>query len=753
MRIIRPQQLILLKNGYQIGRDCRMGISVVAGCYLSRPAHFVTEPQIWQAWKAAPLCFRLPDAAEPKPCAEFLLAGHAGTGEPVTALDVSARVGPLSRRWRLQGESSQDGGSITPFMRMPLDHPLCRGGTGCKENPLGRGVGDNHRPLVISADASGLSHSALVAPTPVPPGFHLRKKHLDKVARHMRDRHYLENVFPGFPATLDPRYFQMALPAQWLQAAEWPDEIPFELVGFRPHHAVLTGCFPAVRARAFIWQHQATAPEEVPLLRKTLWLLPDDDIGLLVFTGAITLEHLFAEPVETLLIALDAVQAMRDENHYRQVYARRHSTQAAPFEFLNDPDLMPQDMALNVIRDLSDHPDSCRYSAAPLSQTETAQFYQEIRSASAVQQQLQQAREMQTTAAQAAFSGTLPPSDPVDQGGGWLHTGEDVAENMTFTATDFAGRELRDKCFRFCIFERCNFDRSSFTDCRFDYCQFRHTSHRHSLLTDVHITDSFFQHSRWQNAQLTRCAWVKVTLENADLRSSSLTECCWRHGIINQSDFSAGLFQRCLIKHCCFSATALTQSQHRQGQFDSCLFGQCMAQQSVFTDSQLSKSSLTGGDWHNCGFIRCTLESVTTGLNIDLSASRYEQCQMEKIGFYQARLQGSRFIHSRLLEGCCDKANLSQIRVSACDMPGLRLREATLIQAFWSASSLQQGMLYNADLRDATFNACNLAGACLAMVRLSATSRFDRCLMEKAQWLPRRRQTPVLPLTLTGKRE
>lgn len=69
MRIIRPQQLVVLKSSYQIGHESHMGISVVAGCYLSKPEHMVTESQIWQAWKAAPLSFRMLDSAEPKPFA------------------------------------------------------------------------------------------------------------------------------------------------------------------------------------------------------------------------------------------------------------------------------------------------------------------------------------------------------------------------------------------------------------------------------------------------------------------------------------------------------------------------------------------------------------------------------------------------------------------------------------------------------------------------------------------------------------
>lgn len=70
MRIIRPQQLVVLKSSYQIGHESHMGISVVAGCYLSKPEHMVTESQIWQAWKAAPL-FPHVDSAEPKPLLSF----------------------------------------------------------------------------------------------------------------------------------------------------------------------------------------------------------------------------------------------------------------------------------------------------------------------------------------------------------------------------------------------------------------------------------------------------------------------------------------------------------------------------------------------------------------------------------------------------------------------------------------------------------------------------------------------------------
>lgn len=196
MRIIRPQQLVVLKNSYQIGRESHMGISVVAGCYLSNPEHLVTEPQIWQAWKSAPLSLRMLDSAEPKPFAEFLLAGHAGIGKEVTSLYPEVEVGSVTRRWGIEGESSKTGLGIKPFLRASMDHTQSFGGKGCKENPLGRGYDDERKPTVMSIglDGSATVRSPLAASTPVPHGFQLRKAHLDDVASSMTDPKYLETI-------------------------------------------------------------------------------------------------------------------------------------------------------------------------------------------------------------------------------------------------------------------------------------------------------------------------------------------------------------------------------------------------------------------------------------------------------------------------------------------------------------------------------------------------------------------------------
>ena len=157
-----------------------------------------------------------------------------------------ARVGPLTRCWRVEGESTVAGMRVKPFLRMPMDHTQTWGGGGCKDNPLGRGHSGGGHPTLMSIgmDGAAVVRSPLAAPTPLPPTFPSRQHSLDQVTPEMSDKHYLETWFPGLPPSINRRYFQMAAPSQWLKKAQWPDEVEFELHGFRPEGAVLAGTFP-----------------------------------------------------------------------------------------------------------------------------------------------------------------------------------------------------------------------------------------------------------------------------------------------------------------------------------------------------------------------------------------------------------------------------------------------------------------------------------------------------------------------------
>ncbi|MBH2875766.1 DUF2169 domain-containing protein [Serratia marcescens] len=731
MRIIRPQQLVVIKGGYQIGADSRLGISVVAGCYLSRPEHFVNAAEIWEAWKRAPLRLPVLDVAEPKPCAEYLIAGHAGVGQPVNTLDVSADIGGLKRRWRVEGEGRRGAMGAEPFLSVPLDHTSAWGGKDSKENPVGRGCNDGLRPLLmtLSAEGSAQERSPLAAPAPVPHEFSLRKAHIDKGAGQIASKAYLEKAFPGLPADIDRRYYQMAPPAQWLPEAAWPDRVPFELQGVGAQSQAIRGELPAVRGRAFIRRHDSEGLEEIELQRKTLWFLPDSDMALIIFTGNAPLTHLLDESIESLMLALDRCDAPRPFDYFRQVHHTRSDDAASPFEFLFDPDLMPAEMGLNVIQAASDHPSDLRYDPSPTSLGDSAVFYQRIREAIALHQQ-------QTAAEPAPV--TLPdlPDLPAEEGNDAFFPASATVEGKTFTG--LRSPALSDKHFLQCRFERCDFSQAVLENCTFENCVFDAVNLTQAALRRIRMVSCTLQkplmaESVWQEAVLE-----KVTLEEPQGQGMRAEGVKLDYCVFERGDFTASRFERGAIGNGMFNGSTLIRAQFLQGELDACVFNRCLAEGAVALDMALTKNSFLGGNWRGVRFERCRIESMTAGMQVNFSHGVFSDCGFTKVGLKAARMERCQLQYSVFTECNFDEADLTACAIVGCDLAGVRFKDSVLAHARWQNSSAQQAMFYNADLRDAGFEQCNLAAANLAMTWQDAGTRFSGCLLERACWVPRR---------------
>ncbi|EPL2888100.1 DUF2169 family type VI secretion system accessory protein [Serratia marcescens] len=731
MRIIRPQQLVVIKGGYQIGADSRLGISVVAGCYLSRPEHFVNEAEIWEAWKRAPLSLPVLDVAEPKPFAEYLIAGHAGVGQPVKTLDVSADIGGLKRRWRVEGEGRRGAMGAEPFLSVPLDHTSAWGGKDSKENPVGRGCNDGLRPLLmtLSAEGSAQERSPLAAPAPVPHEFALRKAHIDKVAGQIASKAYLEKAFPGLPADIDRRYYQMAPPAQWLPEAAWPDRVPFELQGVGAQSQAIRGELPAVRGRAFIRRHDSEGLEEIELQRKTLWFLPDSDMALIIFTGNAPLTHLLDESIESLMLALDRCDAPRPFDYFRQVHHKRSDDDASPFEFLFDPDLMPAEMGLNVIQAASDHPSDLRYDPSPMFLGDSAVFYQRIREAIVLHQQ-------QTAAEPAPV--TLPdlPDLPAEDGNDAFFPASATVEGKTFTG--LRSPALSDKHFLQCRFERCDFSQAVLENCTFENCVFDAVNLTQAALRRIRMVSCTLQkplmaESVWQEAVLE-----KVTLEEPQGQGMRAEGVKLDYCVFERGDFTASRFERGAIGNGMFNGSTLIRTQFLQGELDACVFNRCLVEGAVALDMAFIKNSFLGGNWRGVRFERCRIESMTAGMQVNFSHGVFSDCCFTKVGLKAARMERCQLQYSVFTECNFDEADLTACAIVGCDMAGVRFKDSVLTHARWQNSSAQQAMFYNADLRDAGFEQCNLAAANLAMTWQDAGTRFSGCLLERACWVPRR---------------
>lgn len=737
MQIIKPQQLIFLNGRYQIGQQSYLGISVLAGFYLSAPRHFATEAEIWAGWEQAPLSHRVLDLAEPKPFAEYLLAGHAGTGEAVTSLDVSATVGSLSRRWRVQGEASQTSLQIQPFLRMPLDHPQSYGGEDCADNPLGRGHQDGRSPQLMLVQNEVLQrHSPLAAPTPVPQQFPLRKLWLDRVAPEMAGEAYLETIFPGYPQTLDRRFFQLAVPEQRLSEAEWPDEVAFDLAGFGPQGQHIQGVMPRVRARVFY--SDKSHPDRLASLnmqRKTLWLLPDCDLGLMVFTGQIPLEYLLHEPLASVMVALDSLDAPRDEAHFHDVFTRRKSQDASELEALYDPDLMPQGMGMNVIHAPEHNPASLRYQAGV--RTDDASWYQLLRKK--ISEHQQKGSEKKTPELEKINWEAFPQANrrPLYL---LLQEPKPVrVEGEIFTCQSVDAFHLRQGEFRQCQFIDCTFSQALLESSLFEYCQFENctfttVTFNACTLHKCRFTDCRIAECHIDETRLEQVSFEGVWAEALNSKKAQWQGCHFERTRMSGASFTGGEQEGGTYSDC-----DLTRVTLRHTTLSGCIFKGCNMQHGIMDESELIKGSLLDSDCRDMVWRQCRLESTVIKHDCRFGGLEIDRCLLLQVGFRKVNLQGSVFSLSTFIEASFEGANLSQGRILRCAMAAGNFKDADMQHSFWQQSALQQTVFYHADLRDATFDVCNLVAANMSMTIRNAGSHFNHCLLDEAIWHPKYR--------------
>lgn len=728
MKIIKPQQLILLRAGVQQGQRSALGISVIAGCYLSRPRQFATEATLWQAWRDAPHIMPVMDNAEPKPFAEYLLAGHVVRDPPVATALARVQVGPLEKRWLIQGDRHTEDSPPQPFSRLALDHPQGWDGGEVGGNPAGK-------PQPNLSETGVTREDSLAAPSPVPHHFPQRQQYLQQVQEVMNSEAYREQVFPGLPEALDPRYFQLAAAGQWLDASEWPDEVSLTLDGFN-NDSQLRCTLPAVRAVALA-RYRDRPPERVCLQRKTLLLLPDSDLVLIIFTGELPLASMLDEAIDTLMVALDDVHAPRADQHYLAVFDRRTAEKVPPFAFLYDPELMPADSTLEVITCAEQHPDFPGVVPGPQDPQTGSDFYQQIR---------------------ALTEGYAPPSDgpavpdsglacAVTPDAAALIAEQDELSHETFsglTVTDLTG-----KTFRHCRFFASSFAAATLDTCLFEHCRFEQTNWQGARLNNV-----TFEHATLRENDLRSVYWQQVTAhfltaERCRGSGAVFIGCVWQQCLLAQSELNHSGWTDNQWEGVSLDEMQMQQVKLSHSTLNHCLFNQCEMSQSQLTRVEATATSVLGGDWQHTRFSQCLITSLTVGLAANFTASQFSHCCLRKLGLRDGRLTDMMMECCTVDEGNFDRAVLTGAQVVSSDIAGGRWKDAVLDGSTWRESSLQQGQFYHADLRATRFVQCNLAGAGLAMVRRDPATEFTDSLLIGAIWLPR---MPLQALAEKGKR-
>jgi uncharacterized protein YjbI with pentapeptide repeats len=336
MKILKPDNLALVYRGLRLARRDVLSIGMIAGFRFDDAGldGLMPEPDVWAAVAGALGKNAILDEGYPKPVGEYLIHGaaHAPAGTQVVQQRVSARIGALGKSLVVSGERRFNAlgliSAATPYTQMPIEPATAFGGTGCADNPAGKGYAeidnaDGTRVWPLPNVESETRRIASRGDRAAPAGFWgfgsdapLRRQHLGAC-----DERWLKSEWPHLPSDTRPEFFLSAPSDQRLPGYFTGDE-RFEIVNMHPRASVLQGVLPRLRARCFVNANDTLT--EVAAHAETLWLFPELECGVVLYRALANIADTDASQVTHVMAEWERQgDAPLPFEHYRDVFRER----------------------------------------------------------------------------------------------------------------------------------------------------------------------------------------------------------------------------------------------------------------------------------------------------------------------------------------------------------------------------------------------------------------------------------------------
>ncbi len=297
MHIIKPDNLGLFFRTLPREGGFALAVSAYACFPLTRDKgdQLLFEADMWKELAKAFGENDIFDPGFPKPRAEFLLYGRCFPQKETTGMEVGVRVGNLLKTLQVMGQRYWQGNHCTaPEILNPvrLDWSQAYGSPDFPVNPLGKGHTKEKKPEKLAAPtllrpgellSSVQQEHEPVSFTAIPPFWPQRAKNLGK----FDDRWKVED-WPYLPRSSKAEFYCTAPSDQRFDGFFQGTEI-IEIQGAHPQLSTIRCALPGLRARLFAQRSQCDREcfAEIPNLTDTLWLLPEQEIGIVCYRGVL----------------------------------------------------------------------------------------------------------------------------------------------------------------------------------------------------------------------------------------------------------------------------------------------------------------------------------------------------------------------------------------------------------------------------------------------------------------------------------
>ncbi len=629
------------------------------------------------------------DEGLPKAFGEFLLYGAAypPAGHSDQPLSVKARVGEVQKQLAVFGDRTISSFGIrgTParFNRMPLTPAHAYGGQSYPLNPKGKGADKIVDPVTTTVQRPmpniELPNRLMLSASdePEPAGFWAFAPDSPKrsgLLGRFNDR-WLANRWPHLPIDTQAEYFQTA-PVDQRLAHYFRGDETISLHNVHPQLPVIESTLPKTRARIFVAQQpagQENTFKELTANVETVWLLPDQLTGLVLYRAVIVIADSTASDIKHIYAELEPL------------------------------------------------------SESPKSQ---AEFYKSF----VAQTQLTLAPmslELDGTAAMAAsaeVAANIPAAAPKVSRQHILERyalGESFA-NEDLTGVDLSGTNLMGADFSGAQLAEANFSNAHLEQAKFDRALLSHA---------VFVKASLVQTSM-VGASASHVQFVECDLSRAQLQSSDFSHCDFTQAKFDQADLSLAIFsgsqmtlisalgitaEQTAFEECTLSQANFSQAQLKAASFNDATltktnFTQALCQRVDFSGAALSSATFANADLQDSEANTATTFAHSSFIKANLSGVNWAGPCLDDVAFddavmEKADISGSSLHRTRMPRVLARQACFANVDIKDSDLTGINLFEGSLANAKLQNTRVRSANLFGVNFMDTQLGNCDLSGS------------------------------------------
>lgn len=699
MKLIKPNRIAFLQRTYGLA-DLYRYVTTPILFFDLKTSKILPENIQWKKVSEA-LGQEALDQALPKTTSEFLVAGHAYAKEENTKeMSISIRLGEINKSINIYGERRWQRNIIRqwqptdtePFSKVPLLYEYSYGGENVKTNPVGTGFDEKEvLPAVEDTDKmirKPKQKSLPVGTMPLPIMWPQRAKYHGNYKGDWFDKY-----FPALPPDTDLRLFNTAPEDQQFSSFLNGDE-RYYLWGITADQQEISGQLPNIKARSFITYNGSF--KEVPLVLDTVWFIPDQHIGALIFRGQVEVSNAEADEVSQVMLSYENLMDIpKTLSHYQSVLKLRTDPKTAAAHMMNEAQLTPERTEQEILERKGKLEAQQQQVIADLKEQQKLSLDNLSENVNSSQLEIPEPElsPFDSLLDEDVKNGDIDLSKVLDQVDLQLEELQKDSDKKLAELERDEGANTQVALTEIVSVEQAidNFDCEKVQP---------ENGELFKNMSKKEIRNFQLQQKKIQQMAISKDDVVNldegvatglrelVLLQIAEGRNMSAKD-------ITGVDLSGLVFDQIDFSHSVLSFGDLSNSKFINCRFEEAMFNNADLTHCIFENCNMQQCDLSGIKGSNPQFMQC-----------DLSLSHWRGCVVDLLYLSDCELKQSQFFESQLKKSRFSQSKLLQCTFSNCDLIDCDFEQCNIIQTIFNESILDVTRWYGSQLERCVMQLC-----------------------------------------------